>query len=378
MWPIPLPRLLAGVEMSARGEVRTTDVEPAMRQALEAAGVLSFAGIADWYGCSDCAEGGCPVMLLGEQADGTSVYQVLCQHGDIIRPTDAELSCWTYSAHGLADAFAHWLGVAQTATPLIPQRLWSLGESIFAGVPVTWFFGAGTTQADARAVFRGQPVFRAAAQAVVLTPALSPPMDLLGDTVLLWPCAQLLQIEQGEVRFSPAALEALAREVVARATPPSGMKPKAQKWLDVPAGTTWDQIVITFVNTDAITIQAPGMPHGESFSYDELGFIDDRSSNPEADVFTHSAYWRRFLRFAYCYLPDECVPKAVWAGDEIGQIDQVKSWAHRINQRLHAVVPGVAAMPAPIVGKRGVYTTSFLLVVGEQFVREMTSALKRL
>lgn len=169
----------------------------------------------------------------------------------------------------------------------------------------------------------------------------------------------------------PAALEVLAREVVARSTLPSGMKPKAQQWLDVPAGTTWDQVVITFENTDAITIQAPGMAHGESFSYDELGFVDDRSSDVGADVFTHSAYWWRLLRFAYHFFPDECVSKAVWAGDEVGQVDQVKSWAHRINQRLNAAVRGVTAAPAAILGKHGKYTASFRLVLGKQFIREM-------
>lgn len=98
-------------------------------------------------------------------------------------------------------------------------------------------------------------------KAVVLTPTLAPPADLLGASVLLWPLATLLRVAQGEMRFAPDALEALAREVTARAQRPSGAKPKARKWLDVPAGTTWEQMVITFENTDAITIQGPGMPH---------------------------------------------------------------------------------------------------------------------
>jgi len=46
------------------------------------------------------------------------------------------------------------LGLDQPATTIIPQRLRQLGESVFAGVSVTWFMAAGTTCPDAQAVFK--------------------------------------------------------------------------------------------------------------------------------------------------------------------------------------------------------------------------------
>ena len=184
---------------------------------------------------------------------------------------------------------------------------------------------------------------------------------------MVWSFPALPRVVQGEIRFAPEMLEALAREVVMRETRPSGRKSKARKWLDVQAGTTWDQIVMTFNNTDAVTIQAPGIPHVETLTYDDVGFWDDRTSDPAADIFTPDAYWRHFLRYAYLYIPDEQVPKAVWAGDETDQIDHVKTWAYHINQRLNAVVHGIAPTPPPIAGKRGVYVANFRLVQGRFF-----------
>ena len=268
--------------------------------------------------------------------------------------------------------------MGQAATPVIPQRLWSLGESVFAGVPVSWFVAVGTTRPDARAIFRQAPALLAAPQAVVLTPTLAPPADLLGASVLLWPLATLLRVAQGEMRFAPDALEALAREVTTRMQHPSGVKPKARKWLDVPAGTTWEQMVITFENTDAITIQGPGIPQGETLTYDELGFWDDRSSDPVADRFVQDKYWARFLRFAYLYLPSEQVSKQVWADGRSSDVAGVKGWVKVINGRLNAVVHGIDTAMAPIIGKRGgIYTANFRLVQGAYFRAEMQRAFAR-
>ena len=122
---------------------------------------------------------------------------------------------------------------------------------------------------------------------------------------------------------------------------------------------------------DAITIQAPGSPHGETFTYDDLGFWDDRTSDPIADVFTPDVTWRRFLRFAHLYLPDEQVTKAVWAGDETDQIEHVKTWAYHINQRLNAIMHGMAPTSLPIAGKRGVYVANFQVRHGAYFRSEM-------
>jgi len=369
---MPLPRLLSGVEVNSRCCVRAADVEPAVRDALEASGFIAFAGIDARYACSDCNEGSCPVIPMGEREDGTTVYHVLCQRGDVIMTDDRALASWEYSAHSTADALARLLGVGQAATTVLPQRLWSLGASVFAGVPVSWFVAAGTTRPDARTIFRQAHVLQSAPQAVVLTPALSPPTDLLGESVLLWPFAPLLRVAHGEVRFSPEALETLARELVTRAQRPSGVKPKARKWLDVPAGTTWEQVVITFENTDAITIQGPGMLHGETLTYDELGFWDDRSSDPATDCFVQDKYWSRFLRFALLYLPTERVSKQAWADGRPSDVAGVKGWVKVINQRLHAVVHGITAEMAPIVGKRGgIYTTNFRVVHGALFHAEM-------
>jgi len=375
MWPIPLPRLFSGIETHRRCCVRASEIDPALREALEASGFLAFAGIDARYACSECDEGSCPVMPVGEREDGTAVYHVLCQRGDVIMTDDQALASWQYSAHSTADALARLLGVAQAATTIIPQRLWSLGGSIFAGVPVAWFVAAGTTRIDARTVFRKAHALLEAPQAVVLTPTLAPPADLLGGSVILWPFAPLLRVAHDEVRFAPEALEALAREVVARAQRPSGAKPKARKWLDVPAGTTWEQMVITFENTDAITIQGPGLPHGETLTYDELGFWDDRSSDPAADRFVQDKYWPRFLRFAFLYLPSELVSKQAWADGRPSDVTGVKGWVKLINQRLNAVVHGIDAEMAPIVGKRGgIYTANFRVVHGAYFQTEMQRA----
>ena len=372
MWPMPLPRLLSGVESNSRCCVRAADVEPAMRDALEASGFIAFAGIDSRYTCSDCDEGSCPVIPVGEREDGTTIYHVICQRGDVVTTDDRALASWQYSAHSTADALARLLGVSQVATTIIPQRLWSLGASVFAGVSVSWFVAAGTTQPDARTVFRQAHALLAAPQAVVLTPALSPPTDLLGESVLCWPFAPLLRVAHGEVRFTPDALEVLAREIVTRAQRPSGVKPKARKWLDVPAGTTWDQVVITFENTDAITIQAPGIPHGETLTYDDLGFWDDRSSDPSADRFVQDKYWSRFMRFAFLYLPSEQVSKQAWADGRPSDVAGVKGWVKVINQRLNAVVHGIASEMAPIEGKRGgIYTANFRVVHGAYFQAEM-------
>ena len=107
---------------------------------------------------------------------------------------------------------------------------------------------------------------------------------------MLWPFPNLLQEVDGEIRFSKSALEMLAREVVTRVERPAALKPKARKWLDVPAGTRWNEILITFENMDAVTIHAPGMPHGETLTFDDLGFWDDRSSNPASDHFVQDKY----------------------------------------------------------------------------------------
>jgi hypothetical protein len=350
--------------------VRASQVEPEVRQALEAAGFLTFEGLDTWHACPECAEGSCPVVALGEQ-DGATIYQVVCGHGEMRLLPEEDLYRWQATASGIATALARLFGLPQGITTVLPKRLWALGESLFAGVPVTWFLGVGTTCADARTTFRGQHALQAAPHAVVLTPTLTPPDDLFDPHVVTWPFAQLLRVVQGEVRFNPDAMQVLARKVVAHNTHPSGVAPKTRKRLDVPPGTRWDQIIITFENTDAITIQAPGSPHGESFSYDDLGFWDDRTSNPAADDFRHNAYWRRFLRFAYLYLPSEQVSKAAWASDEMDQVDQVKTWAYRINQRLNAVIPDMATDMLPIAGKRGVYTANFRVVHGAVFKAEM-------
>ncbi len=372
MWPIPLPRLFSGIELHRRCCVRAADVEPALREALEASGFLAFGGIDTRYACADCDVGSCPVIPVGEREDGSTVYSVLCQRGDVIMTDDRALASWQYAAHSTADALARLLSVAQAATTVIPQRLWSLGASVFAGVPVSWFVAAGTTRPDARTVFRQAHALLEASQAVVLTPTLSPPTDLLGASVLLWPFAPLLRVAHGEVRFAPEALEALAREVVAHAHHPSGVTPKARKWLDVPAGTTWEQIVITFENTDAITIQGPGLPQGETLTYDELGFWDDRSSDPAADRFVQDKYWSRFLRFAFLYLPSEQVAKQAWADGRPSEVAGVKGWVKVINQRLNAVVRGIDSELASIAGNRkGIYTANFRVVHGTLFHAEM-------
>ena len=252
-----LEALLRREELVWPRTVAAVDWPPGLVDALRAAGVLVEGPTLARPVCLGCANRCALPVETRDEGDGDTLLVGLCALGEVAGlltfPLDA-LDTWRLDASAIAVAIARGLGLVGEVEEVLAGRVWRLGDE----------------SAPRRAVYlaRGREPAPSAvreAHAVVLATHAD-----AWTRVLTVPVVPLRRVVSALPAWSVDrdALPAVARPAVA-----SGRDTRP---LDVPAGTTWRQVTMRFVDDDVVEVVVAGTR--TRLSATDFGLNDNRRS----------------------------------------------------------------------------------------------------
>ena len=260
-----------------------------------------------------------------------------------IRPE--ELRHWVVDRGGIAGTVSRMLAARGSVQEVIRDRLWWLGRPLLNRRPMDVFLARGARWRGADATFGQTAALREQASPMVLCFAESPDASVFGagaKVVSLW---RVLRLEPDCVTLDSSAIGSMAPRGRSRVSPqvvPIRTEP----------GTTWDQVMIEFLDEDTVKVSVPGDVQERSFV--RMGFQDRRKLGEQPD-----ALWEflRLLSKEQGQLGSEDSGRVISA-ESFGK---VKKWIADIRKRLHALFPDVAGDPFKPYRKVKAYETEFIL-----------------
>lgn len=289
--------------------------------------------------------------------DGTACYYIECPMGK-----DAMVSVPSEMMERFVvddSAWAHWLSL-RLQTDTMPElclnegdaRLWRLGTALLGDYWLPCYLAIGTRYPATNKQFQDAAAFRAGELALVFVPD-EIPRAIIGANIHRRSLRQYVSLSETALDFNREALIASLKSLPMT-------KQRRVKLFPTPEGTSWDQVLITVINTTAVTVSVRGAIDGRS--YDDLGFCDMKRELPSAKQedlgvqYEWNECWEHFLRLAY-YNGEVTIEQ--WANGATR--NTVSSWAGEINACLQAVIRIDADDAIYYSRKDKVYRSSFIL-----------------
>jgi hypothetical protein len=311
-------------------------------------GILQESAYSKSVYCDGCEEACLEEVIWVDSGEGRPArsYVVCSKRDDIDRvqvPTE-RLRSWQISLSALAESVALLLGTSPILENTIGDRLWYLGHAHLNERRTDFFLFRGAAWPDSESALNRQGRLQECTNPVILTPAEipgDPPLLPSGKVISL---IRLLSLAVGGLRLDRAEIESvLGRSRTRRSQP---VVP-----FEVPDGTCWEQISITFINEDVVRIAVGGKVENRDFA--EMGFADKRKSEEPPD-----RLWTVFRGFA------RNDGKIGWE-DSVdlpdGNRGKLKKWVSDIRTRLRAIFPQIPGDPLKPYRKVKAYETRFRL-----------------
>jgi len=153
---------------------------------------------------------------------------------------------------------------------------------------------------------------------------------------------------------SKTSLQVDLEELRRLLSPPRKKSPLALLPVQTPENLRWENVVITFVNPDAVQIKYKDF--SEPRTADEMGFGDSRGAKEPLTL------WRLLLEFA----KNEGVLSPTFVSDT-GYPDSFKKRISRLSERLSAAFPNIEGSPIHHYNRRRGYQTRFVINVSPNF-----------
>jgi hypothetical protein len=241
-----------------------------------------------------------------------------------------ELRQWVVDRGGIADTVSRLLAARGNVQEIVRDRLWWLGRPLLNRRPIDAFLARGARWGDAGATFGQAAALREQASPMVLCFAESPDASVFGagaKAISLW---RVLKLESNCVTLHSSAMGSMAPKGRSRVSPqvvPIGTG----------SGTTWEQVMIEFLDEDRVRVSVPGQDPQER-SFVEMGFQDRRQNGEECDTL-----WKflRLLAKEDGRLSPEDSGRTIPAAN----FGKVKKWVADIRSRLRALFPEIHGDP---------------------------------
>lgn len=281
MSPEPLRLLLAAAEEEP--PLLSADaVAPWPAGALEdlvSSGLLAEIEPAAEVFCDSCsdqhAEG---VVWLPGEADGPPRAFIVCRHAGRVSVDLGRLRQWRVALGNLAGWVAKKIGLGASIEALAPGRVWHLGALVVGRREHDVVLARGLWWPDGRVVLEGAFQRFGSASVILLSPAISAPLDSLPEwTVKATALTEALSVDEGVLVLDRKRLGIPS----GRRAP--GKEPRPKKTIRPPASGAWSDVRIA-LEEHGMTVFVDGRV--ETLTAAEAGFGDLRSEGKPNRLWT--------------------------------------------------------------------------------------------
>jgi len=354
-----LSQLLRRADATAEAVFDPDEVAPWPEGALEqivGLGLLQETAPARSVVCDGCEEGCLEnVEFTGGDNGSPRRGYVICGRLEDIGRVEVDLDRlrrWTVDLRTLAHVIGQLLGSKAAVEEVVRSRMWWLGRPSVNRRQVDVFLARGAVWRDAETVFGNMGRLQECSSPLVLVPSGIPARPTFGAAARVLSLGRLLSLHGERLSLDTREVEvAVGKE---RAERVQGVYP-----FPTPPGTTWEQVLVEFVNDDIVRI-AIGMT-ADHKNFVDMGFTDRRKPGGQPDQL-----WAHLRALA------GRGGRIEWADSfEVGSHERhkVKKWIGDIRKRLRAYFPTIKGDPFQPYRKVQAYQTRFQLRWSETYER---------